>query len=95
MYFELDKASSSYYIDYEKETPYSISAAPIETDDPLELAASVLAEFSHSTPEEKALFRPILEAWLLGADEREFIFSEEHLLSKKAEEVLHWVYEMF
>lgn len=61
----------------------------------MDLVAAVLSEFGQSTAEQKAIFRPILEAWLLEPEDLEFLHSEAYLAGKKGEEVLQWVYEMF
>ncbi|HMQ63801.1 MAG TPA: hypothetical protein PKE06_24165 [Flavilitoribacter sp.] len=97
MYFDASQATHtcSYYQGCDNQTPYTISAGPIETDDPMDLVEAVLNEFLHSTPEQKAIFKPMLEAWLLETEDREFLHTEEYLLSKRAEEVLQRVYEMF
>ena len=63
MYFDVNKAKKvrSFYQDYNTLGPYSISASPIETDDPMDLVAAVLSEFGQSTAEQKAIFKELLE----------------------------------
>lgn len=93
--FKLPKTQASYYLNYKQEMAHTISAAPMEKEDPEALIEAILAEFSQSSAVEKEKFKIILEEWLLQASEEEIIRKEAALLTQAPEAVINNIYEMF